>query len=142
MTSVTPTTTTSTTTASTSATDSTDSTDPLLSKDAFLQLMMAQLQNQDPLDSSSSDPDEMVEELAEFTSVEQETNTAQSTAQSASEQETSSSIALIGHTVSYVDSSGNTDNGVVQSVEITSSGPTLTINGVAGIDPTTVSEVS
>jgi flagellar basal-body rod modification protein FlgD len=133
---------TSSTTTSTTGTTSTSSTDPLLNKDAFLQLMMAQLQAQDPLDPSTSDPTQMIGELAQFTSLEQETNTAQSTAQSVTDQQNSSAIALLGHTVSYMDSSGNKQSGTVQKVDIGSSGPTLTIDGVTGIDPSTVSEVS
>ncbi len=134
--------TTSTTTTTTGSTTSTSSTDPLLNKDAFLQLMMTQLKAQDPLSPNTSDPGQMMSELAQFTALEQQTNTAQSAAQTASEQQTSSAIALIGHTVSYLDSSGMTQSGTVQKVSLSSSGPTLTISGVTGIDPGRVSEVS
>ena len=135
---------TASTTASTAATGTTaaSKSDPLLGKDAFLQLMMAQLKAQDPLDPSSNDPTQMIQELAQFTSLEQQTNTAQSAAQSASSQQTSTALALLGHTVSYVDSSGVSQSGTVQKVSITPSGPMLTIGGVAGIDPVSVSEVS
>ena len=37
---------------------------------------------------------------------------------------------------------GANTSGVVQSVEFTSSGPTLTINGTSGIDSSAVNEVS
>ena len=117
-------------------------TDPLLNKNTFLQLMMAQLKAQNPLDPSTSDPTQMVQELAQFTALEQQTNTAQSAAQTASSQQTTAALALLGHTVSYADSTGAGATGVVQKVELGSSGPTLTIDGVAGIDPSSVSEVS
>jgi flagellar basal-body rod modification protein FlgD len=126
--------------AAATTTSQSTNTDPLLNKDAFLQLMMAQLEHQDPLDSS--DPTQYVSELAQFTALEQQTNTAQSAAQSAAAQQTTAALALLGHTVSYVDSSGNFGTGVVQKVALGSTGPTLTVNGVTGIDPASVSEVS
>ena len=111
-----------------------------LGPDAFLQLMMTQLTHQDP--TQPSDPTQYLSELAQFTQVEQETNTAQSTAQSATAQAVSSAVSLIGHTVSYLDQqSGQTVSGTVQKVAITSSGPTLTINGIDGIAPSSVTEV-
>ena len=136
-----PATTTSTATTGTIPASASKS-DPLLGKNAFLQLMMAQLKAQNPLDPSSNDPSQMIQELAQFTSLEQQTNTAQSAAQSAASQQTSTALALLGHTVSYVDSSGVSQSGTVQKVSITPTGPTLTIGGVAGIDPVSVSEVS
>jgi flagellar basal-body rod modification protein FlgD len=114
-----------------------------LSETDFLQLMMAQLQNQDPLDPSSSDPTQYMSELAQLTSVEQETNTAQSTSQLTSEQNAASALALIGHTVTYTDpTTGDAVTGTVQKVDFTSSGPTITVNGTTGVDPGSVTEVS
>jgi flagellar basal-body rod modification protein FlgD len=135
-------TTTAATTTTAAGTSSTSKSDPLLSKNAFLQLMMAQLKSQNPLDPSNNDPSQMINELAQFTALEQATNTAQSTAQTASAQQTSAALGLLGHTVSYMDSSGATHTGSVPKVEITSSGPTLTVSGVTGVSPSTVSEVS
>jgi flagellar basal-body rod modification protein FlgD len=111
-----------------------------LGENDFLKLMMVQLQHQDPL--QPSDPTQYLSELAQFTSVEQITNMAASSSKVAASQQSSSALALLGHQVSYSDSNGNARSGTVQKVEFGSSGPTLTIDGVAGIDPTTVSEVS
>jgi flagellar basal-body rod modification protein FlgD len=113
-----------------------------LGKDQFLQLMMAELKNQNPMDASSNDPTKYITELAQFTSLEQQTNTAQSAAQSATSQRTSAAVALLGHSVGYLDSSGNAGSGVVQKVDITSAGPTLTVSGTTGIDPASVNQVS
>jgi flagellar basal-body rod modification protein FlgD len=115
-------------------------TNALLGKDDFLKLMMTQLKDQDPL--NPSDPSQYLSELAQMTSVEQAVNTAQSSAQSATAQTQSTALALLGHTVSYLDPSGATVSGAVQKVSFTSSGPSLTIDGVTGISPATVSEVS
>jgi flagellar basal-body rod modification protein FlgD len=114
-----------------------------LNSNQFLQLMMTELKNQNPMDPSSSDPTQFMTQLAQFTSLEQQTNTAQSTAQMAAEQNTNSAVALIGHNVSYTDPvTGATGTGTVQSVQITSSGAALTIGGTAGIAPSSVTEVS
>lgn len=116
---------------------------PTISSNEFLQLLMTELQNQNPMDPSSSDPMQFMTELAQFTSVEQETDTAQSTTQMAGQQATSSAVALIGHTVSYTDpSTGAAGSGLVQSVQVTSSGATITVNGTPGIAPSSVTQVS
>jgi flagellar basal-body rod modification protein FlgD len=129
-------------TTSTTATNSSSSSLPI-TQDQFLQMLMTELQNQNPMNPNSSDPMSFVTELAQFTSVEQETDTAQSTATLASGQSTASAIALLGNTVNYTDpTTGATDSGTVQSVEIGSSGPTLTINGTAGISASAVTEVT
>jgi flagellar basal-body rod modification protein FlgD len=129
-------------TAATTAASSPSSSSPAISQNEFLQLLMTELKNQNPMSPNSSDPMSFVTELAQFTSLEQQTNTAQSASQIASAQGTSAAVALIGHTVTYTDSGGNTGTGTVQSVSITSSGPTLTINGTAGINPSGVTQVS
>ncbi len=129
-------------TTNTTATNSSSSSLPI-TQNQFLQMLMTELQNQNPMNPNSSDPMSFVTELAQFTQVEQETDTAQSTATMASSQSTASAIALLGHTVNYTDpTTGATDTGSVQSVEISSSGPTLTIDGTAGISASAVNEVS
>ena len=131
-----------TATTSTTATNSSSSSLPI-TQNQFLQMLMTELQNQNPMNPNSSDPMSFVTELAQFTQVEQETDTAESTATIASGQTTASAISLLGHNVNYTDpTTGATDTGTVQSVDITSSGPTLTINGTSGISPTSVTEVS
>ena len=114
-----------------------------INQNQFLEMLMAELKNQNPMNPNSSDPMQFVTELAQFTQVEQETNTAQSTSTIASGQNTATAIALLGHTVNYTDpSTGNSATGTVQSVEFTSSGTSLTINGTGGIKASAVSEVS
>jgi hypothetical protein len=75
--------------------------------------------------------------------VEQQTYTAESTQTIASGQNNATAIALIGHTVNYTDPTTQAPAaGVVQAVNFTSSGPTLTINGTSGINASAVSQVS
>lgn len=111
-----------------------------LTKDDFLKLMVTQLQYQDPM--QPADTSQYLGQLAQFTTLEQTVNMAQSTAQSAAEQHTVAALSLLGHTVSYTDSSGATLTGSVQKVDFGTSGPTLTVSGQAGINPTSVTEVT
>jgi flagellar basal-body rod modification protein FlgD len=112
-----------------------------LGKNAFLKLMIAQLQAQNPLEPSNGT--EYISELAQFSQLEQTTNLAQSSSQSAASQRVAQAVALIGHTVSYTDpSTGATHSGSVQSVEITTEGATLTVEGTPGIELAGVTEIS
>lgn len=106
----------------------------VLGQNDFLQLMIAQLQAQNPLEPSNGT--EYVTELAQFTQLEQTTNLASSS-------ELSSAVQLIGHTVSYTDpTTGETATGVVQSVQSSTSGPTVTVEGIPGIKVSSIAEVS
>jgi flagellar basal-body rod modification protein FlgD len=126
---------TTTTTSSTQlSTPGTTYTNPNgLGENDFLMLMMDQLQNQDPL--QPSDPSQYMSELAQFTSLEQETSIAGSTSSTAAQQAAGSALELLGHTVSYIDpTTGQTMSGSVSQVDFTgSSGPTLTVGGIAGV---------
>ena len=112
-----------------------------LGKNAFLQLMVAQLKAQNPLEPSNGT--EYVSELAQFSQLEQTTNLAETSSHAASAQQVAQAVGLIGHTVSYIDpSTGATTQGTVQSVEVSSSGATLTVEGTSGIEPSSITEVS
>jgi flagellar basal-body rod modification protein FlgD len=114
-----------------------------ISTNEFLDLMLTSLQDQDPLDPSSQDPTQYLTELAQMTAVEQETDTSQNTSDSAQTQSVSQAIGLIGNTVTYTDqTTGDPVTGTVNSVQITSSGPTLTVAGVAGINLSTITNVT
>jgi flagellar basal-body rod modification protein FlgD len=125
--------------ASTSANGSAK-TDPLLDKNAFLKLMMVQLQSQDPL--NPQDPSQYLGQLAQMTSVEQLTNAAESAATTATQQTENTALGLLGHTVSYTDANGDTQSGTVSKVSFTTAGPSLTVDGVSNIRSTSVTEVS
>jgi flagellar basal-body rod modification protein FlgD len=111
-----------------------------LGQNDFLMLMMDQLKNQDPL--NPSDPTQYLSELAGFSSLEQETQIASSSASAATQQASASALSLLGHTVSYQDASGTTQSGTVSKVDFTSSGPTLTIGTTSGIGLSSITEAS
>jgi flagellar basal-body rod modification protein FlgD len=132
--------TTSTTTTQSTSSSPSSTSKSMLDKDSFLKLMMVELQHQDPL--QPSDPTQYINELSQMTTLEQTTNMAASSAKAAAEEHTVAALQMLGHSVSYTDASGNTQTGTVQRLQFTSTGPTLTINGIDGIDPSSIDEVS
>jgi flagellar basal-body rod modification protein FlgD len=111
-----------------------------LGENDFLKLMMDQLKNQDPL--NPADPTQYMSELASFSSLEQETQVASSTASAATQQASSSALSLLGHTVSYTDPTGAVQSGTVSKVDFTSSGPTLTVGTTPGIGLSSITEAT
>jgi flagellar basal-body rod modification protein FlgD len=117
--------------------DSSSSTTPenpdgVLGQNDFLKLMVAQLQAQNPLEPGNSN--EYLNEIAQFTQVEQMTNLASSN-------ELSGAVQLIGHSVSYNSASGVPAKGIVQSVQSDANGTTVTIEGVPGVKLASITEV-
>lgn len=104
----------------------------ILGQNDFLKLMVAQLQAQNPLEPGNSN--EYINELAQLTQVEQTTNLANAN-------ELSSAVGLIGHKVSYNNPSGVSATGIVQSVQSSSSGTTVTVEGVPGVTLSAITEV-
>ncbi len=104
-----------------------------LGQEGFLKLMVAQLQEQNPMEPGNSN--EYINELATFTQLEQITNLA-------STSELSGAVQLIGHEVSYTNSQGKLETGTVEGVQRSGSGITVTIGGQTGIEMTKVTQVS
>ena len=104
----------------------------MLGQNDFLKLMVAQLKAQNPLEPGNSN--EYINELAQFTQVEQVTNLANAS-------ELSGAVQLIGHKVTYNGPSGAPAAGTVESVQSNSSGTTVTVEGVAGVKLTSITEV-
>jgi flagellar basal-body rod modification protein FlgD len=112
-----------------------------LGKDGFLKLFVAQLQHQDP--SAPMDSGESMSQMAQFSMVEQITNMASTNSKIAASLHTSSAVGLIGRTVTYIDADGAMQTGKVERVATSTDGQaSLTIAGKAGIDPSSISEVS
>jgi len=104
----------------------------VLGQNDFLKLMIAQLQAQNPLEPGNSN--EYINEVTQFTQVEQMTNLAHAN-------ELSSAVQLIGHSVTYNGASGVPATGTVQSVQSSASGTTVTVEGVPGIALSSITEV-
>lgn len=108
--------------ASTSPTRSTD-----LDKQVFLQLLVAQLRNQDPL--KPLDSREFITQLAQLHTLEQ-TEALVSASHLALEMETlNQSLALVGRRVEYQSVDGATRSGIVEKVQLSGGLPTLVVDG-------------
>ncbi len=106
-----------------------------LDKDAFMQLLVAQMRNQDPM--APTDNQQFIAQLAQFSSLEEMQGVNENLVALAFLQEgnallsqLTNSSALIGKNVSYNDpSSGESGQGVVDSVKLTDGAVLLHING-------------
>jgi flagellar basal-body rod modification protein FlgD len=110
-----------------------------LGKDDFLKLLVGQLQHQDPL--APSDDQQWIGQMAAFSQLEQVTNMASSTQKIVDTLNTNGALSLIGRTVTYLDSAGASHTGNVDTVDMADGQATLTVNGVAGIDSGSVTQV-
>ena len=110
-----------------------------LGKDDFLKLLVGQLQHQDPL--APSDDQQWIGQMAAFSQLEQVSNTAETTQKIVDTLNTNGTLALIGRTVTYLDPTGASHTGKVETVDMADGVATLTVDGVAGIDSGTVTQV-
>ncbi|MHB8262922.1 MAG: flagellar hook capping FlgD N-terminal domain-containing protein [Acidimicrobiales bacterium] len=121
------------TSGATSSGQSSNSLNPiqqLASSNSFLQLLVAQLKYQNPLNPVSGT--QFISQTAQLSEVEmvQQMSTEMAAEQAAVQ--TSTATSLIGKTVTANLSSGKTLTGTVSSVELSSTGvPTLTVSGTA-----------
>jgi flagellar basal-body rod modification protein FlgD len=111
-----------------------------LDKDTFLKILVAQLKMQDP--TKPTDSSQFMAQMAQFSTVEQLTNMAKTSTDAASAAKVDQSVGLLGRTATYAGADGLPITGVVQHVDITTAGPTLTIDGVSGINPSALSQVA
>jgi len=116
-----------------------------LGENSFLQLMVTQLQNQDP--TSPIDDTAYVSELAQFSSLQQMVNLNTTSTSQAALSQMSTGAGLIGATVtsSQTDSSGTAISGVVSSASVTtdSSGTqTVTVDvGGTSVPITSITQI-
>jgi flagellar basal-body rod modification protein FlgD len=127
-------------TPTTSATQHTND-NASLGKDDFLKLMVAQMSNMDPM-SQSSDPSQSMQQMTQFSILEQLTNLNTAQEALATNEKQSQAIALLGKTVDYTAADGSAASGAVQKVDFDSKGAIeLTIDGVTGISPSQIAGV-
>ena len=121
------------------ATKAATATSSMLDKDSFLKLLVAQLQHQDP--TSPTDSTQWTAQMAQFSTVEQLTNLAKTTAQSARSASVNEAVGLLGRTVTYTQNDQPVQ-GKVERVDLGTDGPTLTISGQSGISPESLVDVA
>jgi flagellar basal-body rod modification protein FlgD len=99
----------------------------VLGKDDFLKLLATQLQHQDPL--SPMDNMQFMSQMAQFSTLEQITNLGADIERLTFSDQVAQSVALIGHTVEYVDASGQAAQGVAQSVRFEDGTISISVDG-------------
>ncbi len=99
-----------------------------LNTDAFLQLLVTQLQNQDPLEPLSNE--NFLAQLAQFQSLQEQIETAANTRSLLLAQNLGAASALIGKTVTAV-SGGYEMTGEVDKVVVLNGEVNLVVDGVA-----------
>ena len=126
-------------TTSSTTTGSTSSSSPLapggqLGENSFLQLLVTQLQYQNPLQPQSNS--QFIAQLAQFTSLQQMTNVAAEEKQAVSAMQNlggtsqlAAAFGLLGDTVGVLTSSGQSVSGAVTSVANQGGNVMVTVNG-------------
>jgi flagellar basal-body rod modification protein FlgD len=109
-----------------------------LSSQAFLQLLVAQLQYQDP--SSPVDTSSFMNETATLTQVQTMEHNAQASTEMLAAQRAQTASSLVGHTVSYTAPDGSTKTGYVSAATISSANPTLQV-GDSQVDLSQIQQV-
>jgi flagellar basal-body rod modification protein FlgD len=92
----------------------------------FMKLLMAQMQNQNPMNPQSSN--DYITQMAQFSTVQGITQLNQSITSMVALQGLTQGVSLIGKTVTYTNAAGNTASGTVGSVAMVGGQPQLVIN--------------
>lgn len=111
-----------------------------LDGDAFLKLLVAQLRYQNPL--APNDSGAMLEQTAQFTTVETLQAISETNQALLGFQQTTMALSVVGKTVNAISLEGLPVEGVVESVRFTADGPFLRLDTGLEIPMTNVLEVS
>ncbi len=130
-------TTSATTSATSSAASSTATPDALtpstgsqtLSQNDFLNLLVAQMKAQDPLNPQTDTA--MAAQMAQFTALQQTGTMSNNIATLLTQQQLSQANGMLGNTVSLQADSNTVVSGVVQSVQISGGTPQIVVNNQA-----------
>lgn len=89
----------------------------------FLELLIAQVKNQNPLNPVSSS--QFMSQTAQLSTLEQIATLSQETGKLLAAEQFASGLSAVGKTVTGIDTSGKAVTGVVSSVTLGTSGPVL-----------------
>ena len=113
------------TSKSSSSTNSTTTASNSVDYNTFLQLLVAEMKNQDP--TNPMDTSQYMSQFAQLSTVEQAMQTNSKLDALLSSQSLSQANGLIGKTVSFTDATGATFSGKVVSISINSDGSIATL---------------
>jgi flagellar basal-body rod modification protein FlgD len=109
-----------------------------LGEDAFMKLLITQLQHQDP--TNPLEDREFIAQLAQFATLEQMQQMNSNCFLLAGLSATNQAMALIGRNVEYFDADGQTVEGVVSEITFANGSPMLLVDGLE-VDPAYVVRV-
>jgi len=109
----------------TGASSASQPTTTSMDKDTFLQLLVAQLRYQDPM--NPTDSTQFLAQSAQFTALEKMEAVAEQTRQALGAQMAFGASSLVGRSVTYVDANGASVTGTVDAVQFKTEGPVLTV---------------
>jgi flagellar basal-body rod modification protein FlgD len=129
-----------TTTAATGAakTKKADDNGMGLDKDAFLKILVEQLRHQDP--SQPGDSQQYIQQMTQYSMLEQLNNISSAVQGQKVDAANTTALNLVGHTVTWKDDDGD-HSGVVDKVNFTKDGATITVGSTSGIELGAVTEV-
>ena len=107
--------------------------------DTFLNLLVSELQNQDP--DNPTDPTQFLTQTAEFEEVEEMNAVQTSVSSMVTAQQSSSATSMLGMQVSGSDAAGKAVSGIVSGVQLTANGPVLSV-GADSVPYSTVTSVT
>lgn len=110
-----------------------------LDQEDFLKLLITQLTTQDP--TEPMDDKEFIGQMANFSSLNQMTELAESMSDFVTQFDFTKAVSLIGKSVSYQDDLGFYREGTVESVKVADGLTTITVDGMS-VDLDNVTEVS
>lgn len=97
-------------------------------KQMFLELLVAQMRYQDPM--NPTDSGEFLAQSAQFTALEKMQEVSDRMGMLLSTQMAFGATGMLGSSVEYFDEDGNTVTGTVRGVTYTANGPQLNVDGV------------
>lgn len=135
-------------TGSSSNSSSTQNALQQITPNDFLKMLITQLQNQDPMNPTSSD--QILQQISEIDNIEATTTLSSSLNSVATDQGFQAASGLIGKTVQGVDSSGNPVSGTVDSASFSNGAASLSVgsqtmplSGISSIsDPSSTNDLS
>ncbi|HEX4519275.1 MAG TPA: flagellar hook capping FlgD N-terminal domain-containing protein [Gaiellaceae bacterium] len=115
-----------------------NSPDAVLGKDDFLKLLVDQLKNQDP--TSPTDSSTFMAQLAQFSSLEQQTNMSETLTGLASTDAVTQGVDLIGRNLTFTRSDGSSGTGVADAITVAGGSVVIDVDG-ENVDPADVTGV-
>lgn len=114
-------------TANEAGVSSTDKSAGMIDYNGFLQLLIAQMRNQDP--TNPTDSTEYMSQLAQLSTVEQAVQSNKKLDSLLSSSAIQQAEGLIGRTASFTDEAGKSTTGKIKEVTIISGGAVATLEG-------------